>query len=121
MGCPCLLADPCGPPPSASFSVAIDQLCVHECHILGRGGQYWPQPTFKVQMCCCRGVKVPTNRGLGLNLCSLPTWLFALLTTPWLHRVAPGGGAGSSRRAAHSQKLHGLLDRGECGCARLHP
>ncbi|PSC71800.1 Transforming growth factor beta regulator 1 [Micractinium conductrix] len=29
-------------------SVAIDQLCVHECQIIGRGGQFWPQPTFKV-------------------------------------------------------------------------
>ncbi|KAL4855620.1 putative lysine-specific demethylase JMJ16 [Chlorella vulgaris] len=29
-------------------SVAIDQLCVHECHVVGKGGQYWPQPTFKV-------------------------------------------------------------------------
>ncbi|PRW21070.1 Transforming growth factor beta regulator 1 [Chlorella sorokiniana] len=29
-------------------SVAIDQLCVHECHIIGEGGQFWPAPTFKV-------------------------------------------------------------------------
>lgn len=29
-------------------SVALDQLCVHECHIVGRGGLYWPAPTFKV-------------------------------------------------------------------------
>ncbi|KAL4451372.1 hypothetical protein ABPG77_009444 [Micractinium sp. CCAP 211/92] len=29
-------------------SVAIDQLCVHECYIIGKGGQFWPQPTFKV-------------------------------------------------------------------------
>jgi hypothetical protein len=29
-------------------SVAIDQLCVHECFIVGKGGEYWPAPTFKV-------------------------------------------------------------------------
>ena len=29
-------------------SVELDQLCVHECEVLGRGGQYWPAPTFKV-------------------------------------------------------------------------
>ena len=29
-------------------SVAIDQLCVHDCHIIGQGGQYWPAPTFQV-------------------------------------------------------------------------
>ena len=26
----------------------LDQLCVHDCHILGRGGKYWPQPTFRI-------------------------------------------------------------------------
>ena len=30
-------------------SVALDQLCVHECSVLGRGGQYWPGPTFRVR------------------------------------------------------------------------
>ena len=29
-------------------SVALDQLCVHECYIIGKGGKYWPLPTFKV-------------------------------------------------------------------------
>jgi len=29
-------------------SVSIDQLCVHECFIIGKGGEYWPAPTFKV-------------------------------------------------------------------------
>jgi hypothetical protein len=29
-------------------SVAIDQLCVHECFIVGKGGEHWPAPTFKV-------------------------------------------------------------------------
>jgi hypothetical protein len=28
--------------------VALDQLCVHECYIIGRGGQHWPAPTYKV-------------------------------------------------------------------------
>lgn len=28
--------------------MAIDSLCVHECYIEGRTGQYWPAPTFKV-------------------------------------------------------------------------
>lgn len=29
-------------------SVALDQLCVHECYIIGQGGDYWPAPTYKV-------------------------------------------------------------------------
>ena len=29
-------------------SVALDQLCVHECYIMGQGGDYWPAPTYKV-------------------------------------------------------------------------
>ena len=29
-------------------SVALDSLCVHECDIIGRGGEYWPLPTFRV-------------------------------------------------------------------------
>ena len=29
-------------------SVALDQLCVHECYIVGKGGAHWPLPTFKV-------------------------------------------------------------------------
>jgi hypothetical protein len=29
-------------------SVALDQLCVHECFIEGNKGKYWPSPTFKV-------------------------------------------------------------------------
>lgn len=47
-------------PAHPSCSVAIDQLCVHECHVVGKGGQYWPQPTFKVRWlgggggCWCR-------------------------------------------------------------------
>lgn len=30
-------------------SVALDQLCVHECSVTGRGGQFWPGPTFRVR------------------------------------------------------------------------
>ncbi|KAK9803111.1 hypothetical protein WJX73_005483 [Symbiochloris irregularis] len=30
-------------------SVALDQLCVHECSVVGKGGQYWPGPTFIVR------------------------------------------------------------------------
>ena len=29
-------------------SVELDQLCLHECTIIGNGGAYWPQPTYKV-------------------------------------------------------------------------
>jgi hypothetical protein len=29
-------------------SVAIDSLCIHECHVLGSEGEFWPAPTFKV-------------------------------------------------------------------------
>lgn len=29
-------------------SVALDQLCIHECTVLGEEGQYWPAPTFQV-------------------------------------------------------------------------
>ncbi len=29
-------------------SVHLDQLCVHECSIVGQGGRYWPKPTFQV-------------------------------------------------------------------------
>lgn len=29
-------------------SVELDQLCLHECTILGKGGAHWPQPTYKV-------------------------------------------------------------------------
>ena len=29
-------------------SVMLDALCVHECAILGRGGQFWPAATFRV-------------------------------------------------------------------------
>ena len=29
-------------------SVELDQLCLHECTIIGKGGAYWPQPTYKV-------------------------------------------------------------------------
>jgi hypothetical protein len=29
-------------------SVHLDQLCVHECKVVGRGGAYWPAPTFVV-------------------------------------------------------------------------
>ena len=29
-------------------SVALDQLCIHECSILGREGAHWPAPTFRV-------------------------------------------------------------------------
>ncbi len=45
-----MLANPHSPipHPSLAHSVAIDQLCVHECYIIGKGGQFWPQPTFKV-------------------------------------------------------------------------
>ena len=43
-----LICLPCLHTPPPACSVAIDQLCVHECHIIGKGGMYWPQPTFKV-------------------------------------------------------------------------
>ena len=26
----------------------LDQLCLHDCSIIGKGGAYWPQPTYKV-------------------------------------------------------------------------
>ena len=29
-------------------SVVLDQLCVHECSVIGRGGKFWPAPTFRV-------------------------------------------------------------------------
>ena len=29
-------------------SVELDQLCLHECTIIGQGGTHWPQPTYKV-------------------------------------------------------------------------
>lgn len=29
-------------------SVELDQLCVHECSVLGSDGEFWPLPTFKV-------------------------------------------------------------------------
>ena len=29
-------------------SVVLDALCVHECAVLGAGGQFWPAPTFRV-------------------------------------------------------------------------
>ena len=29
-------------------SVALDSLCVHECDVIGKGGQFWPAPTFRV-------------------------------------------------------------------------
>ena len=29
-------------------SVALDSLCVHECDVIGRGGAFWPAPTFRV-------------------------------------------------------------------------
>lgn len=29
-------------------SVVLDQLCIHECTVIGEGGEFWPQPTFKV-------------------------------------------------------------------------
>lgn len=29
-------------------SVELDQLCLHECTIIGKGGAHWPQPTYKV-------------------------------------------------------------------------
>lgn len=29
-------------------SVVLDQLCIHECSVLGEEGEFWPQPTFKV-------------------------------------------------------------------------
>ncbi len=29
-------------------SVLLDALCVHECSILGREGQFWPAATFRV-------------------------------------------------------------------------
>ena len=29
-------------------SIELDQLCVHECSVTGKGGKFWPAPTFKV-------------------------------------------------------------------------
>ncbi|KAL6784666.1 hypothetical protein ACKKBF_B02710 [Auxenochlorella protothecoides x Auxenochlorella symbiontica] len=29
-------------------SVALDQLCVHDCYVQGEGGEHWPGPTFRV-------------------------------------------------------------------------
>ena len=29
-------------------SVLLDQVCVHECRIVGEGGRYWPAPTFTI-------------------------------------------------------------------------
>ena len=29
-------------------SVMLDQLCVHECSVIGKGGKYAPAPTFQV-------------------------------------------------------------------------
>ena len=29
-------------------SVMVDQLVVHDCFIIGEGGQYWPKPTFRI-------------------------------------------------------------------------
>ena len=26
----------------------LDQLCLHECSIIGQGGAYWPHPTYHV-------------------------------------------------------------------------
>jgi len=28
--------------------VELDQLCLHECTIIGKGGAHWPHPTYKV-------------------------------------------------------------------------
>ena len=30
------------------MQVQVDQLCRHECKIVGRGGEYWPLPTFVI-------------------------------------------------------------------------
>ena len=27
---------------------ALNQLCLHDCYILGQGGKFWPQPTFRI-------------------------------------------------------------------------
>ena len=81
-------------------SVAIDQLCVHECFIIGQGGEHWPGPTFKVH---CR-----------------QAWLDHSTFAPtFIHRqnstvpVSAGGSHGPPRRAARRQVLHWLLDGGE--------
>ena len=29
-------------------SVSLDQVCIHECRVVGRGGLHWPAPTFEV-------------------------------------------------------------------------
>ena len=26
----------------------MEQLCLHECTIIGKGGAHWPHPTYKV-------------------------------------------------------------------------
>jgi hypothetical protein len=28
-------------------SVNLDETCLHHCYVLGKGGKFWPQPTFK--------------------------------------------------------------------------
>ena len=61
-------------------SVVLDQLCIHECSVLGREGQFWPAPTFKVvamdhpdkplyaKSCtgCWSGVSILTDRPITL-------------------------------------------------------
>ena len=29
-------------------SVLLDQVCVHECRVVGEGGRFWPAPTFQI-------------------------------------------------------------------------
>lgn len=56
-------------PAHPSCSVAIDQLCVHECHVVGKGGQYWPQPTFKVRWLGGGGAAGAGQEGGHLGCC----------------------------------------------------
>ena len=35
---------PCAP----RAQVVLDAICVHECLVQGRGGRFWPAPTFQV-------------------------------------------------------------------------
>lgn len=85
----------CGPRLShapALCSVAIDQLCVHECHVIGEGGQFWPAPTFKVRSAACwltqRQLHKPAGHvqlGLHDGLPCLAWLLCRLASSPQCH------------------------------------
>ena len=33
---------------ASNASVLLDQVCVHECRVVGEGGRFWPAPTFQI-------------------------------------------------------------------------